>query len=277
MTTFIIAQLTIQEAQRRRILWLGLLLGLGYLGVFTLGLNAIAREIEQAGMAVAAAETATGLLLSAGLYVINVLVIVMTVLTSVTAISGEIDSHTIEALLTKPVRRWEVALGKWLGFALLLMLYVLLLAGGLIAIFSWRTDVPVNNIAAGMGLMVLQGLTMLSVTLWGGTRLSTLANGVLAFMLYGIAFIGGWVEQIGAIFRNETAVDIGIATSLLLPTEILWKQALSLFQPRLSGAIAMAGPLAVVSQPSDLMLAYAVGYTAVLLLLALVSFERRDL
>lgn len=277
MTTLILAQLTIQETQRRRILWIGLLLAIVFLAIFGIGLHYIFLELSEFASDANQLELAGGVLLSAGLYVVNFLIIIMSVLTSVTAVSGEIDSHTIETLLTKPVRRWEIILGKWLGFALLLLLYVLVLAGGLMIIFYLRTGISVDNLAAGLSMMVLQGLVVLSVTLLGGTQLSTLANGVLAFMLYGIAFIGGWVEQIGALFRNETAVDIGIATSLIMPTEILWKKALSLFQPQVANAPVFAGPFSVASQPSDLMIQYAVGYTAVLLLLALITFSRKDI
>ena len=128
-----------------------------------------------------------------------------------------------------------------------------------------------------MALMVMQGLLLLSLTIAGGTRLSSLANGVMAFMLYGVAFIGGWVEQIGAMLRNETAVDIGIIASLLMPSEVLWKKAFALFQPAFASNPLMAGPFAVGSQPSDLMLWYAVGYIVALLGLALWSFSARDL
>lgn len=276
-TTLIFAELTIRETQRRRVLWLILLLAFGFLAVFGLGLHLIFREIVRAGIPMDEIELGLGMLFSAGLYAINFLVVVMAVLISVTAVSGEIDSHTIEALVTKPVRRWQIILGKWLGFTIILTLYTVLLMGGIIVLYHWRTGFPVGNIPAGLGLMLLQGQLVLSLTLLGGTRLSTLANGVLAFMLVGIAFIGGWVEQIGSLLQNETAVDIGIVTSLIMPTEILWKQALVLLQPRVTTSPFAAGPFVVLSQPSNLMIGYAVLYTAVLLLLALISFSRRDL
>jgi Cu-processing system permease protein len=218
-----------------------------------------------------------GALFSAALYMVNFLVIVMALLISVTAVSGEIDSHTIEALVTKPVRRWEVILGKWLGFAAILTVYTLLLVGGVMLLYRWQTGFIVSNVLAGLGLMLMQGLLVLSLTMLGGTRLSTLANGVLAFMMVGIAFIGGWVEQIGSLLQSETAVNIGIVTSLIMPTEILWRQALALLQPRVTSAAFASGPFMVLSQPSDLMIVYAVVYTAVLLLLSLVAFSRRDL
>ncbi|MCP4360126.1 MAG: ABC transporter permease subunit [Chloroflexi bacterium] len=276
MITLLFAELTIRETQRRKILWVGLLLGLAYLAVFGIGFHYIFVEMEQhAGLE--ERLTITGVLLTAGLYVANLLVVLMSVLVSVTAVSGEIDSHTIEAIVTKPIRRWELILGKWLGFAILITLYILLMAGGLMLIIYLRADYVLDNIAAGLSLMMLEALLILSVTFLGGTRLSTLANGVLAFMLFGIAFLGGMIEQIGALFENGTAVNIGIITSLIMPTQVLWNRALMLFQPQFANSAFLAGPFAVLSQPSNLMLAYAAGFTIVMLLLALFSFSRRDL
>ena len=276
-TVLIFAELTIRESQRRKVLWLAMLLAAGFLTVFGLGLHLIFRDVVRAGIPLDEIELGLGLLFSAGLYITNFLVVVMAVLISVTAVSGEIDSHTIEAMVTKPVGRWEIILGKWLGFAAILFIYTLLLAGGIILLYRWRTGFAVSNISSGLGLMYLQGLVVLSLTLLGGTRLSTLSNGVVAFMLVGIAFIGGWVEQIGSLLQNETAVDIGIVTSLIMPTEVLWKQALSLLQPRVTTSPFAAGPFVVLSQPSDLMIGYAVVYATVLLLMSLISFSRRDL
>ncbi|MFO7539439.1 MAG: ABC transporter permease [Chloroflexota bacterium] len=277
MNIWIITSLTIQETQRRRILWTALLMGLGLLALFGLGFHYIFVEFEEAGTQMVETTMAASVLLSAGLYVANFLIVVMAVLISVTAIAGEVETHTVETILTKPIRRWEWVLGKWVAFALLLSLYVLLLGGGMMLVVYARSGFVPANIAAGMSLMLLQGLTILSLTIVGGTRLSTLTNGVVAFMLYGVAFIGGWVEQIGAIFRNETAVDIGIAASLIMPGDVLWKKAMSLFLPDFTGSVMSGGPFAVTSQPSDLMIVYALAYTLALLLLALWSFSRRDL
>ena len=276
-TVLIFAELTIRETQRRKVLWVSLLLAVGFLTIFGVGLSLIFRELARLGAGVDDMDFGLGALFSAALYMVNFLVIVMALLISVTAVSGEIDSHTIEALVTKPVRRWEVILGKWLGFAAILTVYTVLLVGGVIVLYRWQTGFLVSNVLAGLGLMLMQGLLVLSLTMLGGTRLSTLANGVLAFMMVGIAFIGGWVEQIGSLLQSETAVNIGIVTSLVMPTEILWRQALALLQPRVTSAAFAAGPFMVLSQPSDLMIGYAVAYTAVLLLLSLVAFSRRDL
>ncbi len=277
MTTITIALLTIRETQRRRILWIALFMGAGFLAVFGFGFNEIYKDLIRSRLESGQSDLIVGQVLTAGLYVINFLIVMTSVLTSATALSSEIDSHTIETLITKPIRRWEVVLGKWTGFSFLLTLYVVSLTGGTMLIVYLLSGFVPSNILYGMGLMVLEGVVLLSLTIAGGTRLSTLANGVLALMLYGIAFIGGWVEQIGALLRNETAVDIGIITSLIMPSEILWKKALTMFQPKLVSDTWAAGPFAIISKPSDLMIAYAVAYTVSLMLLGLWSFSRRDL
>lgn len=277
MSFFIFSELTFREAQRRRILSVALIMGLAFLLLFALGFHYVYLQMEKDQVISEQGQIITAFLLTAGLYAANLLIMVIAVLVSVTTISSEIDSHTIDALLTKPIRRWEVVLGKWLAFAALLAIYTLFLAGGLMLIVYARTGYIQDNIPAGLALMVLQAMIILSITIAGGTRLSTLANGVLAFTLYAIAFLGGWVEQIGALFRNEAAVNIGIITSLIMPTEILWKKAQSLFQPRLTSNPYTAGPFAIASQPSNLMILYGILYMLFFLAFAMWSFSKRDL
>src|SRR5438105_1694759 len=68
----------------------------------------------------------------AGLYVVHFLTVMLAIFASVDTVAGEIASHTIQTLVTKPVRRWEVLLGKWLGYAAMLVLYLSLLGGGIL-------------------------------------------------------------------------------------------------------------------------------------------------
>ncbi|OGO41546.1 MAG: hypothetical protein A2Z04_06795, partial [Chloroflexi bacterium RBG_16_57_9] len=194
--------------------------------------------------------------LMAGLYVVNFLIVMMAVLTPIDTLSGEIASHTIQSIVTKPLLRWEVVLGKWLGFAVMITLYGIFMAGGVMAVVYTIARYTVPGAWEGINLMLLSGLTLLSVSILGGTRLSTLANGVLGFGLYGLAFIGGWIEQIGALVRNETAVNLGILTSLIMPSEALWKRAAYQMQPPLIRELGIT-PFSAASAPSDAMVVYA--------------------
>lgn len=275
--TTTIARLTIREAQRRRILWVALITAVVFLLVFGISFNAIHREVLREGSGFEELNLIFAVLLTAGMYATNLLVSLVAVLVSVTTISGEIESHVMDAIVTKPINRWEILLGKWMALAVLVVCYLLLLAGGLMLIVYLQSGYRFEQIGAGLLMMALAALLVLTLTIAGGTRLSTLANGVLAFMLFGIAFLGGFVEQIGGLIRNEAAVNVGIVTSLILPADALWRKALTYFQPRQFSSMEMAGPFASTTEPSALMIVYAVVYLAGVFALALLSFSRRDL
>lgn len=282
MSTFTIARLTFLEAARRKILLAALLLGLLFLIIYGLGFHFIIVEAEKSvGNAnLLQLNEIRNFLLMAGMFVVNFLTSIMIVLTSVDTLSGEISSGTIQTLASKPIRRWEIVMGKWLGFAGMLTLYLLLMGGGVMVIVFLRTGYTAPHPLRALELIWLNALVLLSVSILGGTILSTLANGVLVFGLYGIAFLGGWIEQIGSFLPNQaashTAVNIGIITSLIMPSEALWKRAAHELQSPLVAALGFS-PFSSAYYPSLLMVAYAVLYTVIALTLAVLLFNQRDL
>lgn len=272
-----ITRLTFREAQRRRLFWIALGLGGAFVTLFALGFYFIYQESARsvsAGYRPVAMQQASAVLLTAGMYVINFLVVMITVLTSVGAISSEISTNTIHAIASKPIRRWEIVMGKWLGFAVMITLYIILMSLALMSVV-WIISgfVPPNPLPALL-ILILEGLTVLSAALLGSTLFSTLANGVVVFMLYGVAFIGGWVEQIAVIVNSQVARDLGIVSSLLLPSEALWRLAASYLQP--PGLMGSITPFAVASQPTPAFVVYSAFYTMGLLGLGMWVFSRRD-
>ncbi len=276
-----ITWLTFHEARRRRMVLAAVLLGILFVALYDAGMAFIlsnARDI--AGPASTAAKTlGLNFLTIAGLYVVHFLTIMLAIFASVDTISGEIASHTIQAIATKPIRRWEIVLGKYIGYAVMLVPYLALLSGGIIlSVYLISGYLPLN-IPQVIGLVSLQALVLLSLSLLGGTRFSTLTNGVVLFMFYGLAFIGSWIEQIGSLLQSRAAVDIGIVTSLLMPVEALWRLTAGLMQPPLLN-IGVNNPailFGAASTPSGLMVVYAVAFTIVALALAMQQFSKRDL
>lgn len=275
MSILTIARLTFLEAQRRRLLWTVALLGLAFLILFAVGFFFIHREMSRASTMGNLFE-ATDFFLLAGLYVVNFLMIMLAVLTSVDTIAGEISSGTIHTIVTKPLRRWEVVMGKWIGFAAMLIVFTLVMSAGTMAIVWAIAGYVPQNPVQGVSLMVVEGLVLLTLSILGGTRLSTLTNGVVVFMLYGLAFIAGWIEQIGAVVQNEAAVNVGIIASLIMPSEAMWKRAAYLMEPPFLRSVGVH-PFAAVSAPSPAMVVYTLLYIGVALAGALYLFERRDL
>ncbi len=276
-TTLVIARLTFREAARRKILLAAVALGIIFLVVYAIGFYYVNKDLSTSGNAgLIERSEIRNFFMMAGLYVVNFLCVMMAVLTSVDTLSGEIASGTIHTLVAKPVQRWEIVVGKALGFSGMLTLYVLLMGGGVVAIVYLLGGYQAPNVLRGLSLMWLNVILLLSVSLLGGATLSTLANGVLVFGMYGIAFLGGWIEQVGSLVQNQTAVNIGIISSLIIPSEAIWRRAAYEMQSPLVQALGFS-PFSSGSVPSLFMIAYAIVYAAIALLLAIRQFRRRDL
>ncbi|MFQ3581569.1 MAG: ABC transporter permease [Chloracidobacterium sp.] len=269
-----LAILTFHEARKRKVLLLAFGLGLLFLALFAWGFGASISPLGAVTPVIQRAQCNT--LTLAGLYVVNLLVVVTAVALPVDTLSGDIASGVVHTLLTKPLRRATIVLGKWVGFLFLLTLYLGFMAGGVLLVTWLTAGYTPPSAAAALLLMWLGGVAILTMTIAGGTRLPTLANGVVVLGLYGIAFIGGWMERIGATLGNPTARNLGIASSLLVPTEAMWQSAAALMQPILLSQIGMA-PFSSSSPPSPLMIAWTVGCIVANLALAIWWFEQRDL
>ena len=280
MGAWIVAGVTFREAARKKLLWMALLAGSAFLALFGTGLHFQLKDFASRTSPLIARQGVDALLM-VGLYAVDLMAAVMTVLTSVDTLSGEIDSGTIQAVATKAITRSQLLLGKWLGFIGMLTLYVALMMGGITTLtylMSLRSlgGVAPHHLLRGMSLIWLECVLLLTVTFMFGTSLSTLTNGVLALGMHGLAFIGGWIEQAGALTHSPRAVNVGIAASVLMPSESLWRRAAFEMQSPLVGAMGFS-PFSNASVPSVAMVAYAGVYVAVALGLALRCFGQRDL
>jgi ABC-type transport system involved in multi-copper enzyme maturation permease subunit len=274
--TLTIARLTLHEARRRKILLAVLVFGLAFLLLFATGLYFINRSLPQQGPAVAQRRFILNSIVMAGLYAVNFLTIMTAVLVPVDTLSGEIGSGVIQTLVSKPMRRSAIVLGKWLGFWTVLTLYLGLMTGGLLVAARAISHFSPPGVPVGLPLMWLEGTLLMTLSIAGGTRLSTIANGITIFGLYGLAFIGGWMEQIGTLAGNATARYLGIAASLAIPCESLWQLAAYHMQPSLIRDLQLS-PFSPASVPSNHMVVWAAVYTVAALGFALWQFQKRNL
>jgi ABC-type transport system involved in multi-copper enzyme maturation permease subunit len=280
----IIARLTFREAIRRRIMLAGLVLGLAFVIIYSIGthfifaqvaLSAEANMPSQMAADIMNAEATNGFLMM-GLYAATFLSVAMAALLGADTLAGEINSGTIQTIATKPIRRADVVLGKWLGFAELLGLYVLLLAGGIVLSTFIQSGHAPQNLLLGLGFIYMESVLIMTITLMLSAAFPALATGGIVFGLYGLSFIGGWVEEFGARLQNDTAIKVGIVTSLINPSESLWKRAVYEMQSPIMNMF-FGSPFGSASVPSLLMIGYAFLYLIVVLFIAVRIFQKRDL
>ena len=179
--------------------------------------------------------------------------------------------------MPKPLARWEIVVGKWLGIGVMLAIYTSVTTGAMILIVYLRAGYAPPEPALGIASMTLQVLVLLSLAVFGSTFLPSLANGVVVLTLYVIAMMGGMVEQIGSLVENETMMLIGVISGAILPTDVVWRLASSFLQPSLLTPLNAVGPFSGIHPASEWMIAYAGLYLAAAIVGGCLVLGRRDL
>ena len=270
------AHLTLYESRRRRIVTAAVLCAAAFLAVYGTGLFFIHREQIKEAQPLLQQQAVMSVLAILGLYAANFLSVLFAVLLPVDTLSGEIDSGVIQTVASKPIQRADIVIGKWLGHAILAMGYVVVLTLGVVSVVRLIAGTVAIRPLVALPLMLLEVVLLMTVSIAGGTRFSTVTNGVMALGFYGIAFVGGWIEQIGGFAGSQAAKTVGIVASLISPADALWRLASYQIQPESLRNFG-AALFATSSVPTTLMVWWAAGFTVATLIFAVRSFSTRQL
>jgi ABC-2 type transport system permease protein len=287
-----IARFTLQEAISRRLILAGVLISLGFIGLYALGFHfAYDRSLETSSTAEQRLSlgVAFATLTLFGVYVVNYLASFLALFLSVAAVSGEVDSGTLHAVLARPLRRSEFVIGRWLGYACMIGVYIVSMTGLVLLIAKLIADYEVPSPGPALLLMLLEGVLLLTLSLFGSTIMPTLANGVVVFTLLGLAWLAGVIEFVGRLLSTASStqtggdalLNIGTAVSLLLPSDALWRGAsYYLESPSMLAALgATRGGIPFFSTlpPPPALIWWSLGYVVVVLGGAVLAFRARDL
>jgi ABC-type transport system involved in multi-copper enzyme maturation permease subunit len=284
VTALPVTRLSIREAVSRRLVLIGALLSVAFLAVFTFGFAALYDHVgEQIGTRAARTELAVAatMITVLGLYIVRFLAALLAILLSSSAVATEIDSGLLHAVLARPLSRTSWLAQRWLAFALVTVGYVAMMTLAVIGIAGAIADYAPLDAGRAIAVIALELAVLLSVGLAASTTWSSVTSGVVTFCLFGVAWLAGIIELIGDELRNATMQMIGIATSLLMPSDALWRGASFYLQPPsvlvLTRSQGAGNPFAGVAPPNTRLVAWSVGYAVVLLALAAWRLRRRDL
>jgi len=272
-----IVHLTLHEAGRRRILTATLIGAAAFLILYGIGFHFVAKHAANDVGAIALRQRLMfNFLTLAGLYATHFLTLMTAVLLPVDTLSGDIATGVVQTLASKPVHRSSIVLGKWLAFSMVAVAYFAVVSGGVLLIARGIGHFTPPGLAQGLPLMALDAVVLVSVSIAGGAQLATVTSGILVFGLYGLAFIGGWVEQVGTMTGNVAAQNVGTVASLIMPTEALWQRAAYFMQPSVMRDLQLS-PFSSGALPSTAMVWWAVLYAVLALLSGIQAFRRRAL
>src|SRR2546427_8863003 len=158
-------------------LWMALAAGSAFLILFGTGLHFQAKDFAAHGMSPVLRRESSFTMVTMGLYAVDLLAVLMTILTSIDTLSGEIASGTIQAIAAKPVPRWQVLLGKWFGFCGMLTAYIAIMVGGVNAVTYAMAGVTPRHLARRLSLLWIGSTVVLSAGFFLSTRLFNFNTG----------------------------------------------------------------------------------------------------
>jgi ABC-type transport system involved in multi-copper enzyme maturation permease subunit len=224
----IIAGYALQEALRRRIFHVVLLLTALYLGLYWLGADTAFEEVSELGteLPVEEQELTGGTLFGLSMFGTLFLGAVLAAFLTLGVVRGDAERGLLQPLVVRPVGRAALLVGRFLGAAAVCVPYVLVVytACALITRTAgdwWPDDFlrPGLQLAAGVLLIAALGLL-------GSVFLSATANGIAIFMVFGAGLVAGLLGQIGEALNSDTLDTVADRASWALPFEALYQDAL---------------------------------------------------
>lgn len=276
----IIAALTMREALRRRLV---AALGVICLALVALGGWGFYRLSHNSAMTSGEVDGALPQAFVLFMFMFSFVVALSASAIASPSVSAEIESGVLQTVVTRPVRRRDVILGKWLGLAAILAAYTAAVVGLQVAVIDAVSGfVPPDPVGAAAYLFA-EGAVLLTVVLLLSTRLSALAAGVAGVALFGIAWLAGVVGALGASFSIQALQTASKICQYVVPTDGLWHGAIFALEPRSYVALALTqrdeqgNPFFATAGPTWSYLTWAAVWFVVVLGLSVASFERREL
>lgn len=284
MPLLTIASLTLREAARRR-----LMTAVGALALLVIGLTAwafskLATVAGPSGAPLPPVEKAAtfSVLVLLLAYMFSVVLAIGAAFLAAPAIAGDVESGIALAMLPRPIRRSDVVLGKWLGLTVLIAAFTAAIGAVELGLVYRITGYLPPHPGRSIAFLIAESVVLLTLGLFLSTRMATITSGIIAVVLFGVAWIAGIAETLGLIFHNQQLVSATTAISLLLPTDGLWRAAAFNLEPAVMAVAAMTNvdrqaPFMVGAPPPPAYLLWSAGWVVAMLAAAVVSFNRRDL
>jgi ABC-2 type transport system permease protein len=278
-----VALFTLREAVRRKVFAVVLLLTLAFVALYAFGADRAFRDAGGFGgdaggvdTQVLAGATLQGLAMFATLFLGTVLAVFLTL----SAVRGDAERGLLQPLVVRPVGRGAFLLARFVGAGSVCALYVGALYAVTVVVTGltgdwWPDRIVMPGLELCAGVVVVVALSLL-----GSVLLSSTANGIAVFMLFGAGLTGGLLGQIGRALPSHTLSRVGRIAAYALPFEALYQDALSRLTVDTSGAtgfLLSLGPFGGAAAGGSALAPWLVAYLLAVAAAALVAFRRADL
>jgi ABC-2 type transport system permease protein len=279
----IVAAQALQEALRRRVFVVVLALTVVFLGLYWLGAWKAFEEAQNQASPVLGVDTDTvtgATLFGLAMFGTLFLGVILAIFLTLGAVRGDAERGLLQPLVVRPLGRPAFLAGRLLGAVAVCVPYVFGVYA-LVALITrsaggwWPDEFIVPGLELAGAATLLAALSLL-----GSVVLSSTANGIAVFMLYGAGLVAGLLGQIGEALGSETLRSVADTTSWFLPFETLYQDGLHRITADTHGLtefVVELGPFGGAQAASGAQLAWTAAYLALVAAAAAAAFARRDL
>jgi ABC-2 type transport system permease protein len=282
LTTIVLYGL--RESLRRKMFAVVLVLTLLFLSLYTWGAHEAFKDTrnfvgpgqQQLNSDALAGAIVFGLAMFGTLFLGAVLAVFLTL----NVVRGDAEAGLLQPLVVRPIGRAQLLLARFLGAALVCTIYVLAVYFATLGITEWAGDWTPDRVL-GPGLELAAAVVIVAaLSLLGSVFLSATANGVAGLMIFGAGLLTGLLGEIGKAIKSERLQDIAHMAWWLFPFDALYEDGLHRLTIDTVGFtrfVLELGPFGGSHQAGTTLLVWSAAYLALVVLLALFAFSRRDL
>ncbi len=223
-SAFIIAGLTLKEAVRRKTFLGSLLMGVMILGISLLLVvihynmrHAVTigkmNEMQYAIRYPQARSFVTQLCL----FSIKSLGALFAVLMAGGAISSEIERGVLSVILPKPMTRWQILLGKWIGLNVILIGSVLLWTTLVWASLFLQVKIDLTKILFAGPIIAIAPVVICTLALSLSTMTQRLAGSTIALTLCAFSWFDGIFNALGSAFDVHSLNVLADVAGMVVP------------------------------------------------------------
>jgi ABC-type transport system involved in multi-copper enzyme maturation permease subunit len=203
-----------------------------------------------------------------GLSSISVFGVIMAIFIGIGLVSKEIERRTIYHILSKPVRRFEFIVGKYLGLVLTLVINTAIMTVGFyLAIFYQKRSLDADDLAplSAIYFILLQLAIVVGLAIFFSCISTPVLSAVFTFCVYVIGHFLTEMRWLGATLQSSVVKRVTEVLYYLLPNlsdfDFITRTA---HGEKISGSLLISNSL------------YALLYVTVLVSASILIFEERE-
>jgi Cu-processing system permease protein len=272
----------LREALRRKVFAVVLFLTLGFLGLYWLANHYVFRDVENISppVGIDARTFAGAFMFGLAMFATLFLGVVLAVFLTLGVVRGDAERGLLQPLVVRPIGRSTLLFARWLGAVAVCAPYVVgvyvaaMLITGLTGHW-WPDHVVVPGLELAAGVAIVAALSLL-----GSVFLTATANGIAVFMIFGAGLVAGLLGSIGHALNSQTLQHSAKIAAWLIPFEGLYQDGLREITANttgFTGFLLQLGPFGGAYTGGTLLRLWALAYLALVGVVAVAGFARKDL